>query len=174
MKEEHHMHDRDDIATRIAGILDAAGAEYRVYAHRPVLTYEDIVAVAQETGWQGTEMKNLVQKAGEEFVVYVTLQGTRADTRAMKKHLGTKKLRMASDDELAATFGAEPGNAYPFGFDAGVRIIVDPAVYEQEWALFSPCRPDQTVQVRGGDLEKVFASLPNQVEVLALNKVDVA
>jgi len=164
------MHDRNEIAGRILGILDSAGAEYTRYEHRPVLTYDDIATVAAETGWQGTEMKNLVQKAGDDCVVYVTLQGTRADTKAMKKHLGTKKLRMASDEELAETFGAEPGNAYPFGFDESVRIIVDPAVYEQEWLLFSPCRPDQTVQVRAADLGKVFGSLPSPVEVLALNQ----
>lgn len=47
---------------------------------------------------------------------------------------------MASDEELAEVF-AEPGNAYPFGFDACVRTIVDSAVYGQEWLLFSPCCP---------------------------------
>jgi prolyl-tRNA editing enzyme YbaK/EbsC (Cys-tRNA(Pro) deacylase) len=164
------MHGRNEIAEKITGILDAANAGYTLYEHRPVLTYDDIEAVAKETGWQGTEMKNLVMKAGDDFVVYVTLQGVRSDTKAMKKHLGVKKLRMATDEELAEGFGAEPGNAYPFGFDAGVRIMVDPAVFEQEGLLFSPCRPDRTVQVRGTDLQKVFASLPNEVETVALNQ----
>lgn len=168
------MHERNEIAEKIIGIMDAANAEYRVYEHRPVLTYEDIEAVAKETGWQGTEMKNLVMKAGDNFVVYVTMQGVRSDTKAMKKHLGVKKLRMATAEELEEGFGAEPGNAYPFGFDAGVRIMVDPAVFEQEWLLFSPCRPDRTVQVRGGDLQKVFELLPNEVETIDLNKADVA
>lgn len=164
------MSDRNEMSTKIIGMLDDANAEYTLYEHRPVLTYDDIAIVAQEIGWQGTEMKTLVQKAGDDFVVYVTLQGNRADTKAMKKHLDTKKLRMASDEELAEKFGAEPGNAYPFGFDADVRIIVDPAVFEQEWMLFSPCRPDQTVQVRGKDLEAVFTTAPNPVDIVALNK----
>jgi prolyl-tRNA editing enzyme YbaK/EbsC (Cys-tRNA(Pro) deacylase) len=164
------MHDMNEIADRIIGILDAAEAEYKIYEHRPVLTYDDIELVAKEAGWQGTEAKNLVMKAGDDFVVYVTLQGVRTDTKAMKKHLGVKKLRMATDAELEEYFGAQPGNAYPFGFGEDIRIIVDPAVYEQEWLLFSPCRPSATVQVRGKDLEGVFASLPNQVEVVSMNQ----
>ncbi len=158
-----------EIADRIIGILDSAGAEYKLYEHRQVLTYDDIAEVAKETGWEGTEMKNLVIKAGDDFVVYVTLQGVRTDTKAMRKHLGVKKLRMATDGELEEYFGAQPGNAYPFGFGEDVRILVDPDVYAQEWLLFSPCRPNATVQVRGRDLQRVFASLPNQVETVSLN-----
>lgn len=164
------MHDRHEIARRIVGLLDDAGVRYTLCDHRPVLTYDDIAAVAAGTDRQGTEMRSLVQKTGDDFVVYVTLQGTRAGAKAMKKHLGTKTLRMASDEDLADTFGAAPGNAYPFGFDACVRAIVDLAVDGQEWLLFSPCRPGQTVQVRGADLEKAFGSLPDPVEVLALNQ----
>jgi hypothetical protein len=87
-----HSGDMHEIADRIVGIMDAAGAEYRLYEHRPVLTYEDIELVAKETGWNGTEMKNLVLKAGDDFVVYVTMQGVRSDTKAMKKHLRVKEL----------------------------------------------------------------------------------
>lgn len=163
------METMNEIADRIINILDAAGAEYKLYEHRPVLTYADIELVAKETGWEGTEAKNLVMKTNDDFVVYVTMQGVRSDTKAMKKHLGVKKLRMATDGELEEHFGAQPGNAYPFGFGADVRILVDPDVYEQEWLLFSPCRPSATVQVRGKDLENVFASLPNQVESVPLN-----
>jgi len=163
------METMNEIADRIIGILDAAGAEYKLYEHRPVLTYEDIELVAQETGWQGTEMKNLVMKAGDDFVVYVTMQGVRSDTKAMKQHLGVKKVRMATNGELEEHFSAQPGNAYPFGFGEDIRIMVDPDVYAQEWLLFSPCRPSATVQVRGKDLEKVFASLPNEVDAVSLN-----
>jgi Ala-tRNA(Pro) deacylase len=164
------MHDMNEIADRIIGILDATNAEYKPYEHRPVLTYDDIEIVAKETGWTGTEMKNLVMKAGDDFVVYVTMQGVRTDTKAMKKHLGVKKLRMATDAELEEYFGAEPGNAYPFGFGEDIRIMVDPDIYQQEWLLFSPCRPNATVQVRARDLENVFTSLPNQVEVISMNQ----
>lgn len=163
------MESMNEISDRIIGILDAAGAEYMLYEHRPVLTYEDIETVARETGWKGTEAKNLVMKASDEFVVYVTMQGVRSDTKAMKKHLGVKKLRMATDGELEEHFGAQPGNAYPFGFGEDIHILIDPDVLEQEWLLFSPCRPSATVQVRGQDLEKVFQSLPNEVEVVSLN-----
>ncbi|HWV23352.1 MAG TPA: YbaK/EbsC family protein [Thermomicrobiales bacterium] len=160
----------NDVRAKMLALLDEAKAEYKVYEHRAVWDYEGYEAVAKETGWQGTEGKNLVMKSGDDYLVYATLQGARVDTKAMKKHLGTKKLRMANAEELDGKFGAEPGNAYPFGFDADVQIIVDPAVFEQEWLLLSLGGAEATVQVRGADLTRVFEGLPNEVEILAMNQ----
>jgi hypothetical protein len=61
-------------------------------------------------------------------------------------------------------FAAEPGAAYPFGFDETIPIYVDPAVYDEEWLLLSLVLPTETVQIRGADIRKVFASVANPVE----------
>lgn len=159
-----------DMALKILELLDAHNVEYKLYEHRIAANYDDYDEIAKETGWEGTESKAAVMKAGEGFVVYFTVQGSRVDTKAMKAFTGSKKLRMATGEELEEKFGATPGNAYPFGFDADVPIVVDPQVYDHEWLLLSPCRPDQTVQVRGSQLRPVFESLPNQVDHISMNQ----
>ena len=157
----------------ILRLLAAQRAEHRVFRHRPVLTYADAEAVRREAGFVGTEGKCLVLKVGAGFAVYTTLQGRRVDFRRIRAHLGGVRVRLATPDELRSAFGAEPGNAYPFGFGADVRVFVDPGVYGQDWLLFSPAFPTATVQVRGRDLPRVFRSLPNPTEeVTTFNAVD--
>ncbi|HET7037345.1 MAG TPA: YbaK/EbsC family protein, partial [Thermomicrobiaceae bacterium] len=79
---------------------------------------------------------------------------------------GVRTLRIASAEELREGFAAEPGAAYPFGFAAEVPIAVDPAIYDEEWLLFSAALPTVTVQIRGRDLRRVFAALANRVSEL--------
>ncbi len=86
------------------------------------------------------------------------------DLNRVRDHVGARRVRLATPDELRRHFGAEPGNAYPFGFDSSVRIIVDPVVYAEEWLLFSPALPTATVQVRGRDLARLFRGLSNLTE----------
>lgn len=151
---------------RMVDLLDAAGAEYRVFEHRPIRNYDDAELARQESGFEGTESKSLVLKSGDRVVVYLTLAGNRTDLKAIRAHLGGPKPKIMGAEELWERFAAEPGAAYPFGFDAEVDIFVDPAVYSEDWVLLSLVLPTETVQVRGADMEKVFAQVPNAVEVV--------
>lgn len=157
------MVDSQKIFEHIIELLDTNLVEYKLFSHRAALTYEDLAAVQQETGFIGTEGKCMVMKIDEKFIVYVTLQGKRVNMDRIKEALGIKKVRLANKDELFEHFGAEPGCAYPFGFDEQFDLYVDPAVFEQEWFLFSPLFSTKTVQAKGSDLRKVFSSLPNAV-----------
>ena len=154
----------EDAYEAILRVLRERGLEFELFRHRPVFTYDDAAAARDEAGFSGTEGKSLVLRSRDGYVVCTTLQGRRLDFRRVRAHLGGGKVRMATADELRAESGAEPGNAYPFGFDARVRILVDPAIYREEWVLFSPALPTATVQVRGCDLSSVFHDLPNQTE----------
>ena len=153
----------------IIGLLDAQAVEYALFHHRPILTYEDAAAVANDAGFGGVEGKCLVLNVDGRFAVYTTLAGARVDFKRIRAHLGARKVRLATADELRTHFGAEPGNAYPFGFAADVRILVDPALYALEWVLFSPALHTATIQVRGADLPRVFRNLPNSVDEAAFN-----
>jgi Ala-tRNA(Pro) deacylase len=157
------MVDKGQIYKNIVQALTDAGAEFKVFEHRAALTYEDLAAVQQEAGFVGAEGKCLVVKSDNGFAVYVTLQGKKVDLAGLAAALGVKKVRLASAEELAEQFGAEPGCAYPFGFDSVVPIFVDPAIYGVEWFLFSPLYATKTVQVRGGNLPRVFSGLPNKI-----------
>jgi Ala-tRNA(Pro) deacylase len=149
--------------TNMQAILDRSGARFRLYEHRPVLSYTDAELARQEAGFTGTEGKALVVAADERFAVFLTVQGTRLDTRAVRHALGVKKVRVASADDLLDHFAALPGAAYPFGFAGDIPILVDPAIYAEDWMLFSAPLPTVTHQFRGHDLKELLAGLPNVV-----------
>ena len=152
---------REDAFAAVVRLLGHFRVEYALFHHRPVRSYEDAALARAEAGFVGTEGKCLVLRAGDGFVVCTTLQGRQVDLDRLRDHLSVRKVRLATPKELRRHFGAEPGNAYPFGFDAAVRIIVDPVVYAEEWLLFSPALSTATVQVRGRDLARLFRGLPN-------------
>ncbi len=149
---------------RMIEVMDTVGADYKVYTHRPIRNYDDAELARQESGFFGTESKSLVLKSGEAVIVYVTLAGRRVDFKAVRAHLGGPKPKILGDEELWSRFAAAPGAASPFGFDVDVRTYVDPAIYDEEWVLLSLVLPTETVQIRGQDIRKVFAHVPNLVE----------
>jgi len=165
------MIDPKNVYEKLINLLDSNKVEYKLFSHKEALTYNELSEVQKETGFFGTEMKCMVLKAGEKLIVYITLQGKRVNFDAIKEKLGVNKVRLSTPEELSEYFGAKPGCAYPFGFDAQYDIYVDPEIYEQEWMLFSPVVPTKTVQAKGSDLKKVFNSLDNKVqEVTGFNQ----
>ena len=145
----------------ILRLLADADIPYRLYHHRPILSYEEAELARQEVGFEGTESKVVVCRVDDGFAVYVTTQRQRLDQRAMKQLLGAKKLRLATADELRQTFGAEPGCAYPFGFAPDIPIVFDRTIFDEDWMLFSAGLPTTTIQITGPDLQLLVAYLPN-------------
>ena len=165
------MVDPRSIHGKLINLLDANQVEYKLFNHPVALTYEDLAIVQKSTGFFGTEAKCMVLKVDDKFIVYVTLQGSRVNFDSVKKELGGAKVWLATADDLAEYFGAQPGCAYPFAFDSQYDIYVDPKIYEQGWLLFSPVLPTETIQAKGEDLRRVFGSLDNQVsEVTNFNQ----
>jgi len=161
---------KESAYNNIIQLLQSSNAVYKSFTHRSALTYEDLLAVQKETGFFGTEGKCMVLKTEGGFVVYVTISSQRVNFDAITEFLKCKKVRLASKEELKDHFDAEPGCAYPFGFESIIPIYVDPQIYAQEWFLFSPAVSTKTIQVRGADLKTIFEMLRNPVaEVLTFN-----
>lgn len=165
------MVNSDESYNKLIELLDKNEVDYKLFSHRAALTYEDLLEVQKETGFIGTEGKCMVLKVDDKFIVYVTIQGKRVNFDAIKEVLSANKVRLATPEELKEYFGAEPGCAYPFGFDKQYDVYLDPKIYEQEWFLFSPVLPTKTIQAKGVDLRKVFDNLDNKVtEVTNFNQ----
>jgi Ala-tRNA(Pro) deacylase len=158
------MKETSKIYNIIIALLDKVNATYKVFDHRPLYTFEDAAEIQKESGWIGTETKSMVMKTDTGFMMYMTIQGKRLNFNAIKDTLGLRKVRLVGGDELKEHFNAEPGCAYPFGYDESVPLFVDPIVFEQEWTLFSPGMTTRTIQVKGFDLKKVFDLVENPVQ----------
>jgi len=147
---------------RIIELLDQNQVEYKLFSHREALTWDDLEKVQKETGFSGTELKCMAIKGGKDIIVIVSLTSKKLNFQAIKESLGVDRVRLCTRDELFKHFGAEPGCMYPFGFECGYNIYVDPDIFEQNWVLFSPVYPTKTIQASGPDLKKLFRSLENQ------------
>src|SRR3989338_3324427 len=163
------MIDTDKIYNKIIALLDSSGAEYKLFEHRAALTYEELEAVQKKAGFFGTEGKCMFIKADNKFIVYVTTFGNEINFNLIKEKLNVNKISLASPEELKKYFGAEPGCAYPFGFNESFDIFIDPGIYNVEWFLFSPLYPTKTIQVKGLDLKKVFENSGNNIEQISFN-----
>lgn len=165
------MANSNSIYEKIITLLDNNHVEYKLFSHKEALTWEELADVQKEAGFYGTEMKCMVLKAGSNIILYITLQGKKVNFDSIKDFLVVDKIKLATAEELDLYFSAKPGCAYPFGFDSQYDIYVDPAIYSQEWMLFSPVFPTKTIQAKGSDLKKVFDSLENKVcEVCTFNQ----
>ena len=158
------MVNQEKVYKNILKLLENSKAEYKLFNHKAAFSYEELNAVQKETGFRGTEGKCLVVKTEDSFVVCITIQGKKLDFLKLGEILNKKKIRLAKSDELKEHFGAEPGCAYPFGFDESIDIYVDSDIYVQDWFLFSPIFPTKKIQIKGLSLKKVFGNIKNKVK----------
>jgi prolyl-tRNA editing enzyme YbaK/EbsC (Cys-tRNA(Pro) deacylase) len=103
----------DDILSPIRQALAEAGITFREIHHQPTLTSAESAAARGEELSVGA--KALLLKLDERFVVFVLPADRQLDSAAVKQHLGVKRLRFATAEELRELTGLVPGSLPPFG-----------------------------------------------------------
>ena len=98
---------------QILGLLDATGASYRTLHHAPTRTSEEAASVRGESTRIGA--KALLLKLDQTFSLFVISAALRLDSKLIRKHLGAKKSRFATSEELLALTGLVPGSVPPVG-----------------------------------------------------------
>ena len=110
--------------THIRQLLDDHGAPYVVVEHPTAAT------AAEAATARGTPLamggKSIVMKLdrGLGFVMLVTAGDRQVDNRLLRRHLGVRRYRFATPDELLEHTGLTPGCVPPFG-----RPVFDLALY---------------------------------------------
>lgn len=108
---------------RLTALLDEARVPYTVTRHAPVRTSEEAAAVRGTPLASGA--KALVCRAGGRFALFVLPADLRLDGAQARRHLGSKDLRFATPDEVAALTGLLPGAIPPFGRLFGLPTCCD-------------------------------------------------
>ncbi len=86
---------------------------FREVHHEPTRTSEEsarVRGVSIEIGG-----KAILMKTDDNFRLFVISAARKVDSSSVKKHLGVKKLRFASAEELQQLTGLMPGSVPPFG-----------------------------------------------------------
>jgi Ala-tRNA(Pro) deacylase len=126
----------ETVLETIRRLLTDAGVSFREVTHAPTFTsVESAKARGEELRSGG---KALLLKTDDAFRLFVLPADRKLDSAAVKRHLGVKKTRFATVDELRELTGLVPGSVPPFGppvlpFD----LFVDEAIRHNERIAFN-------------------------------------
>lgn len=121
----------------ICAALQSMGARYRRVEHAPLTSSEHAAAL------RGTPLeiggKALLMKADDAFHVVVASAAVRLKSRRIRKHLGARRLRFATQEELATLTGLVPGCVPPFGVPLlPFALHVDRPLLARDRIAFTP------------------------------------
>ncbi|MEK6901004.1 MAG: YbaK/EbsC family protein [Nanoarchaeota archaeon] len=141
------------IFENITALLREHTLSYIVKEHPPTTTSEESAHARGEPLKIGA--KALMVKSDAEFVLAVLPADRRLDTGALKKLLGTKNMRFATPEELKQVTGCDKGAVPPFGNLLGVRMIVDQALFEEEFMAFNPGSLERSIKMKTAEYQRV-------------------
>jgi prolyl-tRNA editing enzyme YbaK/EbsC (Cys-tRNA(Pro) deacylase) len=120
----------------IRTLLREHGVTFREVHHEPVRTSEQAAAAREEPLEIGG--KAIVAKVGEGFHLLVFSAARRLDSKAVRKHLGARRFRFATAEELAELTGLVPGSVPPFGRPIlPLDLYVDTSILGNERIAFN-------------------------------------
>src|SRR6476659_8809448 len=121
----------ESVLDSIRRLLHEAGVPFRDVSHPPTFTSEESARARGEELKTGG--KALLLKTDDVFRLFVLPADRKLDSAAVKRHLGVKKTRFATADELREQTGLMPGSVPPFGPPVlPFALYVDEAVRENE------------------------------------------
>jgi Ala-tRNA(Pro) deacylase len=133
------------VIERLTAALEGAGISYRRMQHEPVYTSAQAAAVRGTSLHSGA--KALIVKHEDEFVMVITPADLALDNNALRKLLGTKRMRFANRDELLELTGLTPGSIPPFGSLFGLRTICDQRLADNETINFNAGSHSESIQL---------------------------
>jgi len=101
------------ILDNIRNYLGNADIDYREVHHEPTRTSEESAAARGEP--LGVGAKALLLRTDDVFRLFVLPADRKLDSNAVRRHLGVRKTRFASIEELDELVGLVPGAVPPFG-----------------------------------------------------------
>lgn len=148
---------------RNLALLDDQSIPYREVQHEPVLDYPTAHAVRLRFGLRGVESKSLfLRLKSGGYAMLVTLEGARADWSQLKALLGARP-SIASDEELVQHTGCVPQCACPLGHAEAITLVIDEAIFQHDYLIYSPGPPDRSLEVATAELARLLPTLPNRV-----------
>jgi Ala-tRNA(Pro) deacylase len=142
---------------RLIGILNGAGARYRVIDHEPE---GETVVVSLLRGHEphaAAKCIVLMVKIGKHetrHVLAVVPGDTRVDLDAVKGLLGGTYISFASRDRAEELAGSESGTVLPYTFDPRLELIADPALLGLPEIFFNVARLDRSLALNTSDWQR--------------------
>jgi len=139
----------------IKKLLDQNGIIYQVAEHKPVYTSEQAAKV------RGAELKTgvkaLVLRTEEgSFIMGLVAADRRIDLKKLAKIVKTKKLRLASPQEVLKITECEVGSVHPFGNLHRLPTYLDSSILENDMVNFNVGLHTVSIEMKAKDLIKAI------------------
>jgi len=128
-------------STSVTRYLDDRGIPYRFFRHTgPIHSLEQ---AARERGQRPEQIIRsiLFRLSSGGFVLVLVAGEKQVSWPALRKHLGTSRISMASEAEVLQITGYPLGAVSPLGISQPLRVLVDRSIfYEDEISIGSGAR----------------------------------
>lgn len=139
---------------RLVSYLTENGVDFEALSHPVVYTAQEVAAVQHVSG---KEIAKVVIALADGSLIMLVLPGSyKVNVGKAAAALGAREMRLAHEDEFAATFpDCEVGAMPPFGNLYNVPILVDGALAEDEKIVFQAGTHADTLVISYADYEKL-------------------
>ncbi len=134
---------------KIKELLEENSILYRTYNHPPTKTSEKAAEYRNVPLKIGAKAILLKEKKG--FVIVIIPADRKLDSKKLKKVLGSKKLRFATEEELKEITGCDKGALPPFGSFFNLPLIVDKALFEEAEMAFNAGSLENSIKMKTKD-----------------------
>ncbi len=128
-----------------------ANVDYKLIEHEPTPTSEESAKARGESIKIGA--KALLVKVKHGFVLCIFPADRRLDAKKVKAIFNSKKLRLASPEELKEVTGCEKGAVPPLGVD--IETIVDTSLFENEYMAFNAGSLTTSIKMKTEDYKRI-------------------
>lgn len=140
---------------KIVSMLEEKHIDYKKIEHEPVYTSKEAARIRGVPLKSG--VKALVCKTAEDNIILVLV---RADKRAnldrVAKLEKTKRVRLASPEDVLKHAGCEIGAVPPFGHPRPLKTYLDREVLEEDKVNFNIGEHRKSITMKAQDLLKVM------------------
>lgn len=150
------------VSKRLKEFLDANKVSYKVMTHKVAYTAQEVAAAQEVTGWQVA--KTVVCNCDGKYALLVLQAPVMVDFNRLKKALGCKQAKLASEMEMEKLFpGIELGAESPFGNLYDLPVYVDKGLADMSEIVFNAGSHTETMRIKYEDYARLVG--PKVVEI---------
>lgn len=145
------MDERETTSTPVTRYLDEHGIPYRFFKHPGEVA--SLEQAARERGQQPDQIiRSIVFRLSRGGFVMVLVPGVKqVSWQALRRHLGTSRISMATEAEIREVTGYPLGAVSPFGVLQSIRILMDKGILAQREISIGSGVRNTTVIMRRDD-----------------------
>jgi prolyl-tRNA synthetase len=142
--------------------------------HAEVHTVEKMLEEVKFTHADVTFAKNLFLKDKKKKVLYLLIakHDTQTDFKTLSKHLktGGSNIRAGEEDKMEEYLKVKAGSVNLFSIlndsDKQVTLLMDKALYDQEFIGFHPMQNDATTAISKADMERIIELSGHKADII--------